>query len=59
MLAFAFTLLFAELADVAKLAPIVGAFVAGIALGGTRQSRRISWAGARRAPPAHPVLLPP
>ena len=40
-LALAFTLAFAELADVAKLAPIVGAFVAGLALGRTGQSERI------------------
>ena len=40
-LAFAFTLVFAELANSAKLAPIVGAFVAGIALSKTRQSDRI------------------
>ncbi len=40
-LALAFTLGFAELADLAKLAPIVGAFVAGIALSKARQSERI------------------
>ncbi len=40
-LALAFTLGFAELADAAKLAPIVGAFVAGIALSRTRQAPRI------------------
>lgn len=40
-LAFAFTLGFAELAGQAKLAPIVGAFVAGIALGKTEQAERI------------------
>ena len=40
-LALAFTLGFAELADQAKLAPIVGAFVAGIALSKARQSERI------------------
>ncbi len=40
-LAFAFTLAFAELADTAKLAPIVGAFVAGIALSRVDQSERI------------------
>lgn len=40
-LAFAFTLGFAELADKAELAPIVGAFVAGLALGRTDQSERI------------------
>jgi Kef-type K+ transport system membrane component KefB/glycine cleavage system regulatory protein len=37
----AFTLAFAELADVAKLAPIVGAFVAGIALNRSDQADRI------------------
>ena len=40
-LALAFTLGFAELANAAKLAPIVGAFVAGIALAKTRQHDRI------------------
>lgn len=40
-LAFAFTLVFAELAHMAKLAPIVGAFVAGLALGKTDQAERI------------------
>jgi Kef-type K+ transport system membrane component KefB len=40
-LALAFTLGFAELADAAKLAPIVGAFVAGIALSRSKQSHRI------------------
>ncbi|MGI8757619.1 MAG: cation:proton antiporter [Acidimicrobiales bacterium] len=40
-LAFAFTLGFAELADKAELAPIVGAFVAGLALGRTDSSERI------------------
>jgi Kef-type K+ transport system membrane component KefB/predicted amino acid-binding ACT domain protein len=40
-LALAFTLFFAELADLAKLAPIVGAFVAGIALSKTGQADRI------------------
>ena len=40
-LAFAFTLAFAELADLAQLAPIVGAFVAGIALSKADQSDRI------------------
>jgi Kef-type K+ transport system membrane component KefB len=40
-LALAFTLGFAELADAAKLAPIVGAFVAGIALSKAKQSHRI------------------
>jgi Kef-type K+ transport system membrane component KefB len=40
-LALAFTLAFAELADAARLAPIVGAFVAGIALNRSDQSDRI------------------
>jgi Kef-type K+ transport system membrane component KefB len=40
-LALAFTLTFATLADAARLAPIVGAFVAGIALSGSKPSERI------------------
>jgi Kef-type K+ transport system membrane component KefB len=40
-LALAFTLAFAELADVANLAVVVGAFIAGLALGRTRQAGRI------------------
>src|SRR5262245_43611452 len=40
-LALAFTLAFAELADLAKLAPIVGAYVAGLALNRTDQADRI------------------
>ena len=40
-MALAFTLAFAELADMAKLAPIVGAFVAGIALNRSDQADRI------------------
>ena len=43
-MALAFTLAFAELADAAKLAPIVGAFVAGLALG--RSAVRPSASGA-------------
>src|SRR5262245_31055671 len=39
-LALAFTLGFAELADAAQLAPIVGAFVAGLALSGSTASER-------------------
>jgi Kef-type K+ transport system membrane component KefB len=39
--ALAFTLGFAELADAAKLAPIVGAFVAGIALRQSHTSERV------------------
>ena len=41
-LALAFALAFAELADVAKLAPIVGAFVAGLALSRTDSRERIA-----------------
>ena len=41
-LALAFALAFAELADVAKLAPIVGAFVAGLALSQTESRERIA-----------------
>ena len=49
-LALAFTLAFAELADLAQLAPIVGAFVAGIALSkadavATRIRRELSSVG--------------
>ncbi len=40
-LALAFTLGFAELADLARLAPIVGAFVAGIALSKARPAAQI------------------
>lgn len=40
-IALAFTLAFAQIAEAAKLAPIVGAFVAGIALARSRQSDRI------------------
>jgi Kef-type K+ transport system membrane component KefB len=40
-LALAFTLALSELADVAKLAVVVGAFLAGLALGRTRQRERI------------------
>jgi Kef-type K+ transport system membrane component KefB len=40
-IALAFTLGYAELANAAKLAPIVGAFVAGIALSRSRQSDRV------------------
>ena len=57
-LALAFTLAFAELADAAKLAPIVGAFVAGLALSGSsRQGAHRARARARR-PPLHPGVLP-
>ncbi len=40
-LAFAFTLVFARVAEAARLAPIVGAFVAGLALSRSDQSERI------------------
>lgn len=40
-LALAFTLAFAQLAEAARLAPIVGAFVAGIALSKARQADQI------------------
>ncbi len=40
-LALAFTLAFATLADAAKLAPIVGAFAAGVALSGSASAPRI------------------
>jgi Kef-type K+ transport system membrane component KefB/glycine cleavage system regulatory protein len=49
-LALAFTLVFAELANAARLAPIVGAFVAGLALGRSRQRDRI---GRELAPVGH------
>ncbi len=42
VLALAFALFFAELADAAKLAPIVGAFVAGLALSRTESRERIA-----------------
>ncbi len=41
-IAFAFTLAFAELAQAAELAPIVGAFVAGLSLSRSSQAERIS-----------------
>jgi Kef-type K+ transport system membrane component KefB/glycine cleavage system regulatory protein len=53
-LAFAFALGFAELADKAKLAPIVGAFVAGLALGRTDSAERIR---GELAPVGH-LLIP-
>ena len=40
-IALAFTLVFALLADVAQLAPIVGAFAAGVALSGTAPAERM------------------
>jgi Kef-type K+ transport system membrane component KefB len=53
-LALAFALGFAELANAAKLAPIVGAFVAGVALRRTAQSDRI----ARELLPLSHVFVP-
>lgn len=40
-LALAFTLVFASLADAAELAPIVGAFAAGVALSGSAPAERV------------------
>jgi Kef-type K+ transport system membrane component KefB len=40
-LALAFTLAFAVIADAAELAPIIGAFVAGVALSGSSSSERL------------------
>ena len=53
-LALAFTLAFVELADAAKLAPIVGAFVAGLALSGSSASERIQ----RELAPVGHLLIP-
>jgi Na+:H+ antiporter len=53
-LALAFTLAIAELANVAKLAPIVGAFVAGLALGRSNSSDRIR----RELQPVGHLLIP-
>jgi len=52
--AFAFTLALAELAHAAELAPIVGAFVAGLSLGRSRQHERI----ARELAPLGHVFVP-
>ena len=52
--ALAFTLAVAELAHAAKLAPIVGAFVAGLALGRTRSADRIR----RELTPVGHLLIP-
>jgi Kef-type K+ transport system membrane component KefB/glycine cleavage system regulatory protein len=49
-----FTLTFAELATVARLAPIIGAFVAGLSLGKTSQAERIR----RELSPIGHVLIP-
>lgn len=54
VLAFAFTLGFAEIAGQAKLAPIIGAFLAGLALGKTDSAERIR---SDLAPIGH-VLIP-
>ena len=53
-LALAFALAFAELADTAKLAPIVGAFVAGLALSRTESRERI----ARELTPVGHLFVP-
>ncbi len=52
--ALAFTLAFAELAQLAKLAPIIGAFVAGLALGRGREGDRI----ARELKPVGHLFIP-
>ena len=57
-LALAFTLAFAELADAAKLAPIVGAFVAGLALVGELGEGAHPARARPGRPPVHPGLLP-
>jgi Kef-type K+ transport system membrane component KefB/glycine cleavage system regulatory protein len=54
VLALAFTLLLAELAHAADLAPIIGAFVAGLALGRTNSADRIR---SELAPVGH-LLVP-
>ena len=53
-LALAFTLAFAELADMAKLAPIIGAFLAGLALNKAEQGDRVR----RELTPIGHVLIP-
>ena len=53
-LALAFTLGFAELADMAKLAPIIGAFLAGLALSRADQGERVR----RELTPIGHVLIP-
>jgi Kef-type K+ transport system membrane component KefB len=53
-LALAFTLAFAELAHAAKLAPLIGAFVAGLSLAGSSQADRI----ARELKPVGHLLIP-
>jgi Kef-type K+ transport system membrane component KefB/glycine cleavage system regulatory protein len=54
VLALVFTLAMAELADASKLAPIVGAFVAGLALTRSRQAERIR----REVAPVSHVFVP-
>ena len=53
-LALAFTLAFAELADMAKLAPIIGAFLAGLALNKAEQGERVR----RELTPIGHILIP-
>ena len=53
-LALAFTLAFAELADMAKLAPIIGAFLAGLALNKAEQGDRVR----RELTPVGHILIP-
>ena len=53
-LALAFTLAFAELADMAQLAPIIGAFLAGLALNKAEQGDRVR----RELTPIGHILIP-
>jgi Kef-type K+ transport system membrane component KefB len=53
-IALAFTLAFAELAHAARLAPIVGAFVAGLSLGRSAQAERVR----RELAPVGHVFIP-
>ena len=55
----AFALAFAKLAELAKLAPIVGAFVAGVSLSRSKVADRVAPGAHPGRPPAHPGLLPP
>ena len=52
--AFAFTLAFATLADAAQLAPIIGAFMAGLAIGRTSQAHAVD----RELRPVGHVFIP-
>jgi len=52
--ALAFTLAFAELAQLARLAPVIGAFLAGLALGRGREGDRI----ARELKPVGHLFIP-